>query len=192
MISKKNFNFSLISQNSFPLYIGPFWMWFGPEKTAEFLDHVASSLHDKALTCICRLLGWIVLTENDFWECSWSQAEISMTETCLFLMQFHLRAQRSGVELFIVPRTQEYLQIIWIFWWYWVTFSSSCLLFPAFSESVAAIKFQRVHLFICFPCSIVNKISHLQYSWICKSLHLLTFYSVPTFSGIRVARIIYF
>ena len=32
-------------------------MSFGPEKTAEFLDRVASSLPDGALTCICGCYG---------------------------------------------------------------------------------------------------------------------------------------
>ena len=38
---------------------------------------------------------WIVSTDNDFWKCSWARAVIIITESCLYLMHFCLRVQRS-------------------------------------------------------------------------------------------------
>ena len=42
-------------------------------------------------------MAWqTVLTDNDFWKCSWAHAVIFMTESWLFLVQCCLWAQRLG------------------------------------------------------------------------------------------------
>lgn len=46
---------------------------------------MASSSHDRALTCPCGRLGDLVLTDTDSWKRSWAHAVISMTESRLFL-----------------------------------------------------------------------------------------------------------
>jgi len=51
---------------------------------------MASFLHDRDLTCICGL-HCVLCSQTDFWKCFWTHAVISMTESCLFLMQCCLR-----------------------------------------------------------------------------------------------------
>jgi len=78
-------------------------------------SHMASSLHDRALTCMAR---WAVFTDNDFWKCSWAHAVISWTESGLFLMQSCLRAWDYGHQILTFsPYAQRWLQILWIIWY---------------------------------------------------------------------------
>jgi len=42
---------------------------------------------------------WTVFSDNDFWKCSWAHVEVSMTDSCLFLMQCCLRAPKvTGIQ----------------------------------------------------------------------------------------------
>jgi len=71
-------------------------MRLGPQDTTVFLDHVH----------ICFLLAWwsfswhlqmerrIVFTDSGFWKYSWAHLLMSMTESCRWVMQCHLRARR--------------------------------------------------------------------------------------------------
>jgi len=96
----------------------------------QFIDTNAPPHHRR-----CRLLNWELITnsmvswaafvndtlftDNDFQKCSWAHAVISITGSCLFLMQSCLKAQRSQIFSHVLC-TQRWLQTLWMFWWYYV------------------------------------------------------------------------
>jgi len=121
LISRKNFKFWLIwPQNNY--HFASVELWLRKDSSISGLClHMASSLHDRALTCICAWHGELG-SQNYFWRCSWSHVVISVTESCLFLMQCCLKAWGSQTSRIfgLVPCTQRSLQSLWIFWWYYV------------------------------------------------------------------------
>lgn len=69
-VCKNIFKFLFVQQqNSFPLCLSPFWMYFGPD-ISEWCSHAASSLHDWALTRMwetqCCLRTWRSQVSNLF------------------------------------------------------------------------------------------------------------------------------
>ncbi len=62
----------------------------------------------------------IVFTDSGFWKYSWAHLVMSMTESCRWVMQCHLRAEDHGhpTKVFgLVPDTERFLQFFWNFWY---------------------------------------------------------------------------
>ncbi len=55
-------------------------------------SHMASLLHDRAWHL--QMARQIVFTDSCFWKNSWARLVMSMTESCQWVMQCHLRALR--------------------------------------------------------------------------------------------------
>lgn len=96
------------------LYLIPFYISLGPEKTISGLcSHMASYLHDKAVTCIC---GW----HNE--RCLHTKTSGSVTESLqkhAYCVSCFPKDQRLPILMFgLVSHTQRFLQILWIFWGY--------------------------------------------------------------------------
>lgn len=71
-------------------------VWTKPREDGNIFvsrSHLASSLHDRDLSCIC---GWHdqLCYYSDVQDCSWASAVISLTES-LFLMQCCPSAQKT-------------------------------------------------------------------------------------------------
>ncbi len=71
-------------------------MSLGPQDTTALLDHV----HIWLPFCMIefswhlQMARWIVFTDSGFWKYSWAHLVMSMTESCRWVMQCRLRAQR--------------------------------------------------------------------------------------------------
>ncbi len=75
-------------------------MSLGLQDTTALLDHV----HIWLSFCTISSFSWhlqmaqrIVFTESGFWKYSWAHLVMSMTESCRWVMQFHLRVRRPQV-----------------------------------------------------------------------------------------------
>ncbi len=56
--------------------------------------NMASFLHDRAFSWYLQMAWPIVFTNSGFWKYSWAHLVMSMTESCWWVMQCRLRAQR--------------------------------------------------------------------------------------------------
>lgn len=90
--------------------------WALSQRTSGFwvsCSHVASSLRDRALTCICCWHGELCSQAIVSWKCSWNHAVISTRQSCLFLLQCHRRAWRSQASnTDFHPCAQRFLQFV--------------------------------------------------------------------------------
>lgn len=71
----------------FPKTITNFILYFGPKRMETFLDHI----HLWLLLCIIQFYPVFVSCTVNFayrqWKCSWDRGVVSMTESCLFVIQ---------------------------------------------------------------------------------------------------------
>ncbi len=57
-------------------------------------SHMASFFHDRAVDCHLQMAWRIMITNSCFWKYSWAHLVMSMTESCRWVMQCRLTAQR--------------------------------------------------------------------------------------------------